>query len=211
MLIRFIGDVHGRFAQYKRIIANVENSIQVGDMGVGFRRNGGARDGELYSNPPHYAMVRANHRFIRGNHDNPAVCRQHSQWIADGHIEDDVMLIGGALSVDRQWRTEGYDWWADEELSSSELGILVDLYAVARPRLMITHDCPESVAVRMCVLSGRDKLDFPSRTRQAFQSMFELRQPGLWIFGHCHASFDSVLDGTRFICLAGLEYRDIEI
>jgi hypothetical protein len=209
--VRFIGDIHGKYDRYKKIIDGVPSSIQVGDMGVGFRRNGGARDGAFYSNPPHYAMVRARHRFIRGNHDNPGECRKHSQWIADGTIEDDVMFIGGALSVDREWRTEGYNWWADEELSFAELRTLVDVYVSARPQIIVSHDCPESVAIRMCEVSGRDKLDFPSRTRQAFQSMFELRQPELWIFGHWHASFDSVLDGTRLICLAELEYRDIEI
>jgi hypothetical protein len=61
------------------------------------------------------------------------------------------------------------------------------------------------------VLSAAHLRGFQSQTRQAFQSMFKLRQPGLWIFGHWHASFDRVLDGTRFICLAELEYRDIEI
>jgi hypothetical protein len=208
--MRFIGDVHGKYGPYKRIIAEVPSSIQVGDMGIGFRRNGG-RDGEFYSNPPHYAMARANHRFIRGNHDNPSECRKHSQCIADGHVDGGVMFIGGGLSVDRQWRTEGYDWWADEELTSSQLCTLVDVYNVATPNVMVTHDCPESVAIRMCQLSGCNKLDFPSRTRQALQSMFELHQPRLWIFGHWHFSFDSVLDGTRFICLAELEHRDLDI
>ena len=49
--MRFIGDVHGKFTQYKRLIADVPASIQVGDMGVGFRRISGYRDGEEYSNP----------------------------------------------------------------------------------------------------------------------------------------------------------------
>ena len=45
--MRFIGDVHGKYGQYKKLIAEVDSSIQVGDMGVGFRRLGGWRDGEL--------------------------------------------------------------------------------------------------------------------------------------------------------------------
>jgi hypothetical protein len=35
-----IGDVHGRFRAYKRIIKSAPASIQVGDMGVGFARVG---------------------------------------------------------------------------------------------------------------------------------------------------------------------------
>jgi predicted phosphodiesterase len=208
---RLIGDVHGKYDRYKKIIADVADSIQVGDMGVGFRRRAGYRAGDFHANPAHYAMARANHRFIRGNHDNPYVCRMHSQCIADGIIESDVMFIGGALSVDREWRTEGYDWWVDEELSIGKLNTLVDVYAVMRPRVMITHDCPETTASSMCRLSGRNKMDFPSRTRQALQSMLEMHQPDLWVFGHWHFSFDQILDGTRFICLAELEYKDIDI
>lgn len=210
MLTRFIGDVHGKFRQYKRIIAGCDRSVQVGDMGVGFLRrdmiSGEARPTE---NPPYDHMTRGDHRFIRGNHDSPAVCESHSQWITDGAVEEGVMYIGGALSVDREWRTEGLDWWIDEELSTAELNHLVGVYAETKPRAMITHECPESHAELLMALSGRRKLDFPSRTRQAFQSMIEIHRPQIWIHGHWHISFDNVLDGTRFVCLAELEFKDI--
>src|SRR5215475_1197882 len=105
----FIGDVHGKFEPYKRLIKDRRDTIQVGDMGVGFQ---GWRNGELVylTNPPYDRMVEGNHRFIRGNHDNPGVCRQQRQWIADGAVEGDMMFVGGAFSIDREWRTEGLDW-----------------------------------------------------------------------------------------------------
>lgn len=205
---RFIGDVHGKYRQYKRIISTCMNSVQVGDMGVGFFRHD---NGSPVQNPPHYAMKRGGHRFIRGNHDNPRQCKHHSQCIADGTVEGDVMFVGGALSVDREHRREGYSWWPDEELDIAGLTRIVDDYIKHRPRIMVTHDCPEEVALRMGALSGRDKIIYPSRTRQAFQSMWEIHQPELWVFGHWHHSFDSQIFGTRFICLAELEAKDIEI
>lgn len=211
MITRVIGDVHGHFDRYKKIITDIPRSIQVGDMGVGFRKTQGPREGEEYSNPPHYAMVRADHRFIRGNHDNPGPCSRHSQWIPDGTIENDVMFIGGALSIDRAWRVEGYSWWPDEELSAQALRTMVDIYATTRPRVMITHECPESVADEILKAHNLTKFNDPSRTRQAFQSMIEIHQPELWVHGHWHISSDRVLNGTRFICLAELEYRDIDI
>lgn len=58
--IRFIGDVHGKYDRYKKIIQDAPGSIQLGDLGVGFRRIGGPQAGDFYSNPPHYAMVRGN-------------------------------------------------------------------------------------------------------------------------------------------------------
>jgi hypothetical protein len=208
--ITMIGDVHGHYHQYKGIITGRENTVQVGDMGVGFRHYGGPRDGEFSGNPPHYAMERGGHRFIRGNHDNPGVCRRHSQWIADGLVENGVMFIGGGLSIDQEYRVEGYSWWADEELSVADPERLVDVYATTRPETMVTHECPEQVAELLAAVRP-GKLQFPSRTRQAFQSMFEIHQPKKWVFGHWHRSLDKVIDGTRFICLAELEYREIEV
>lgn len=208
MKYRLIGDVHGKFGPYKQIIKDSPPSIQVGDMGVGFFR---WPHGEPSTNPPHEKMVAGNHRFIRGNHDNPSVCKTQSQWIADGAIEDGVMFIGGGLSIDKAYRIEGYSWWPGEELSIAELNDLTDLYIKMRPRVMITHDCPEEVAAAMLhgiPLLGNEKVDFPSRTRQAFQSMWSAHSPELWVFGHWHKSFDHVLRGTRFVCLAELEYRD---
>ena len=209
--MRLIGDVHGKFDRYKKIIKDCPASIQVGDMGVGFRKTQGPRTGEIYSNPPHYAMVRGDHRFIRGNHDNPGVCRRHTQCIKDGTVDGDMMLIGGAFSIDRQWRTEGYDWWSDEELSISELNTLVDIYATTRPRIMVTHDCPEVIAPLMAAVGNFRYVEAanPSRTRQALQGMLDIHRPEVWIHGHWHVSSDKVIDGTRFVCLAELEYKEI--
>lgn len=211
MTIRFIGDVHGRFKPYKRLIRDVPRSIQLGDMGVGFRSFGGWQDGHAMANPPYDAMARGDHRFIRGNHDNPAVCRRQSRWIADGTVEGDMMFVGGALSVDRRFRHEGYDWWEDEELSPAELDEIVALYRAARPRVMITHDCPETIAPRMEALALRGKLAAPSRTRRALARCLDAHQPDIWLFGHWHHSFDAVIDGVRFICLAELEHLDLDV
>lgn len=219
--MRLIGDVHGKYSRYKTIIASgPPGSIQVGDMGVGFRRTQGPRVGEFYSNPPHYAMLAGHHRFIRGNHDNPAECRKHSQWISDGAVEDGVMFIGGALSIDRHLRLEDYNWWPDEELSIKQLDDMITVYLAEKPRVMITHDCPREAGDAIYYggrswgsieRSSYDKLE--SRSEQAFQSMWSAHAPDLWVFGHWHHSFDHVLHGgrdkgTRFVCLAELEYRD---
>jgi Calcineurin-like phosphoesterase len=211
MTTRFIGDVHGKFRQYKRIIEGCQNSVQLGDMYVGLRR---WPHGEPSADPPYDLMVAGGHRFIRGNHDNPAVCRQHSQCIPDGTIENGIMFIGGGLSIDKEIRTEDYSWWPDEELSIAELNKLVKKYQAAKPRIMVTHDCPEEVA--SILLIDRTRLDLPSRTRLAFQTMWSAHSPEIWLFGHHHVSFDHILHGgrgtgTRFICLAELEHRDVDI
>lgn len=218
-MTRFIGDVHGKYDRYMAILKeSPPGTIQVGDMGVGFLK---WPHGEPQANPPYDLMVEKQARFIRGNHDNPEVCMQHTQYIPDGHIEDDVMFIGGGFSIDRAFRQENFNWWEDEEISHAQLNQMVDLYIAQKPRVMITHDCPEEVAQTLVDYSRAmldrkaypEKLDsrFTSRTRQAFQSMWSAHSPAIWVFGHWHQSFDHILRGTRFICLAELEYKDIDI
>ncbi len=200
----YIGDVHGKFRQYKAIIREYPDTIQVGDMGVGFRRWPHA---EASENPPYDEMVKSNAQFIRGNHDNPATCRRHTQWIPDGRVYNNMMFIGGGFSIDWMYRNEGFSWWADEQLSPEELDRLLGVYLVARPEIMVTHDCP-------LFLYGKihEKVyKSDSRTPEAFDRMFgSEHRPKLWVFGHHHKSFDETIDGTRFVCLAELEVRDLE-
>ena len=198
----FIGDVHGKYSQYKHIIKEHKDTIQVGDMGVGFRR---WPHRNWQENPPYDLMVEQNARFIRGNHDNPAVCGNHTQCIKDGTVEDDMMFVGGAFSVDWRFRVEDYSWWKDEELSFNSLVRIHDVYMVAKPACMVTHDCPITVIKHL----HSHHLYENSRTQQALEAMWEKHKPKVWVFGHHHMSFDEIIEGTRFVCLNELEVKEI--
>jgi len=206
--MRFIGDVHGKYDRYKKLIKSAPESVQVGDMGVGFYRP----DMTRCTNPPYDTMLRNNAEFIRGNHDNPSACKTHSQWISDGSTRtigsSKVMFVGGAKSIDIGRRIEGLTWWKDEELSHIEFNSIVETYLKYKPDVMITHDCPEQVAA---LLNDSFKLEFPSITRQALEVMFEFHKPSLHIFGHWHHSFRMNIYGTEFICLAELEHLDVDL
>jgi hypothetical protein len=198
--IRLVGDIHGNFGSYKRIIGDAENVVQVGDYGMGFVPN---------------EVTDIRYRFIRGNHDNPAVCREQPNYIEDGTVEyvgdETIMYIGGAASIDRAYRTEGVSWWPDEECSYSEFLHFFDEYMRVKPTIMITHECPEEVSNVLCRVNNMTKLPDKSLTRRAFQNMWENHKPKLWCFGHWHSSFDMSLLDTRFICLNVNEFIDIKI
>lgn len=213
---RFIGDVHGKFKQYKNIIKDVEVSRQVGDFGVGFMKWDYHENEKVFTtNPPYDHIMKGDHKFIRGNHDNPIVCQQQSYWIPDGTIEVvngvKLMYVGGGISIDKDWRTEGFDYWADEELSYHKLQGIIDLYDVEKPDIMVSHEIPEEITKVIEIVSGRQKLNIDSRTRDAFQTMFENHQPKLWIHGHWHCTYRKEVNGTLFIGLNELEYLDINI
>lgn len=208
----FIGDTHGLYDRYGKIIDRCKNSVQVGDMGVGFF----TKSGVPCPNPPYDKMIKGGHRWIRGNHDNPNVCKTHTQWIRDGHTEitpkgTKIMYIGGAWSIDQTFRTEPFDWWYNEELSHGELLGLLDKYQQFCPDVMVTHDCPEAVAYELFLARCQSPV-YKTRTGQALQGMFNhIIKPKIWIFGHWHSSRDIDIHGTRFICLNELETIDLNL
>jgi len=211
MKTRFIGDVHGLVYPLSLELASlpddVNSVIQVGDMGVGFGES------DYWHDSLDKMLQSVNGRFIRGNHDNPSKCREMSTWIKDGHIENDMMFIGGAWSIDHAWRSLGFNLWADEELSYVELSTLLDVYSIAKPKVMVTHDCPLSISNKLFIQSGKSfsSKQYATRTGLALEEMFKAHKPDLWIFGHWHFDADQVVDGTRFICLNELSTIDVNL
>lgn len=211
MQIRFIGDVHGKFNKYKKKIKECDRSLQVGDFGVGFYN---LKTDTPYSNPPYDHMARGEHRFIRGNHDNPGACKKHPFWVPDGGSvfgRNDIFCIGGAISIDKDRRTENYDWWHDEELTYAQLCNILDIYEVVKPSIVVSHECPDSVITRVCHETGKFKYDIPSVTRRCFDNMLEIHKPDLWIHGHWHLDYRMVHKGTEFIGLGELSHIDLDI
>lgn len=197
---RFIGDIHGKMHAYTSICDSSPNpTIQVGDYGMGFVDN--------WILPSQAKQ----HRFIRGNHDSPAVCKQQLNYIEDGTIEDGVMFIGGADSIDKQWRVSGFDWWEDEQLSMEQLGDMIQLAEDQKPSVLITHDAPDFIADYICQSRGWPKYNDDDRTRKAFNVLYGQHRPKLHIFGHWHIDIDIIYNETRFICLNELSYIDIDL
>ncbi len=230
--ILFMGDVHGKVKQYRRIIRALpegSKSLQLGDLGLGFKGV------FLY---PGGCLARGDHQFIRGNHDNPTVCRRVKGYAGDyGYWpQERLFYLGGAWSIDQQWRTPLVSWWPDEELSLEELNKAHQLYVESKPLIVATHEAPTVAAIRVlqmaqglythAPLMGDDQ-DRPkgeeyqyykaklgcvnTRTSQALQQMFEIWQPKYWLYGHYHLTCSFVARGTEFQCLGELATREITL
>jgi predicted phosphodiesterase len=215
MYTRIIGDTHGQWEEYHKIatdainFGNCERTIQVGDFCVGF-------SGLYWHDRVNEFHWDGAHRFIRGNHDAPERCKQMAGWIKDGLVENDVMYIGGAWSIDHARRTAGVTWWADEECSIEQFNQIIDTYAVARPRVVITHDCPAEAAVYMfqkpgLLWGGASAKLQKTRTASALQAMYEIHQPDFWFFGHWHITKHQKIGNTHFQCLGELDYVDFDL
>jgi hypothetical protein len=214
-LTRLIGDIHGKIYDYQAYsITDFKGpTIQVGDFGIGFAGP------YWHDNVAAWQEDHPHHRFIRGNHDDPTKCKTMPGYINDGVIENDVMFIGGAWSIDNPnappgWykRTKDIDWWADEECSDAKFEQMLDIYKAAKPRVMITHDCPAKVSYPMFWGTGFIKGPvYPNRTGAWFDKFIDAHEPDEWYFGHWHKTMAYKHGRTIFQCIGELDYIDVEL
>jgi len=205
-----MGDIHGCFNDYQFFLKDVERSIQLGDFGIGMGPE------QYWHDKVNAYHAHGNHRFIRGNHDNPHKCKDEMVgYIPDGTIENDVMFVGGAWSIDKDYRNPGIDWWRDEECSNDEFEEFLSLYEINKPRVMITHDGPTLASYYMFLSSGRStyagNVMYLTKTAEYLQRMFEIHQPEEWYFGHWHHSVQMNINGTKFTCLGILDTLEVEL
>lgn len=91
--------------------------------------------------------------------------------------------LGGAYSVDQEWRTEGKSWWRDEEPTAQEAEKLI---AGGPVDVLITHDAPAGVP-----LTGDFKLTAEAEvrageTRVLLQRVVDQMCPQVVFCGHWH-------------------------
>lgn len=202
----FVGDTHGAVDSYLWTVNKMQLSggrtckcsLQVGDFGIGFS--------ETEDQIPYMSQ----HKFIRGNHDNPEICQEHPNYLGDyGYIpEMEMFYVSGGYSIDRSHRTENVNWWRDEELSYGQFLKAREMFADTKPKIVVSHECPTEVKTFALgpkpPFSG--KVNVTSNTEIALQEMLSLHRPDTWIFGHYHHKDEQVVDGTRFVVLGEMLY-----
>jgi hypothetical protein len=199
MSLHFIGDIHGRIPEYLKLL----NGLPSGSRSIAL--------GDLYIGWPGVVVpeLAPEHKFIRGNHDDPALCRNHPNFLGDyGYLQDNnLFFVSGALTA--SWRVLGNSkfWYRDEELSDPDLNEAITRYKETRPKLVISHTAPSEAARQILKdLGGSYFLskegDSESRTSRALQEMSEAHQPQAWYFGYFHINREFVVGETKFRCLA---------
>ena len=194
-ICRIIGDVHGHHLTYKKLINDIDYSIQVGDFG--------------FSDSWDWLKTNVNsgrHKILPGNHDEYPKITNHSLGDCGTYNLGGMkfFFVRGAFSIDKTVRTENVNWWVDEELSLDSLIDALNMYRKIKPEIVITHDCPGTVYGVSTALFNRPWI--PNRTSQVLQEMFDCHQPKLWIFGHWHILKHIYIKNTFFICLDELNF-----
>lgn len=201
MKLDFIGDIHGDHHTLRAWsqITKADTVIQVGDFGV-MPKAGYPLD--PYS-PYHKPTL-----FIPGNHDDHQWLRRVNRAELPPKLEYlgrvgeislgpwSIAYLGGGYSIDRHMRTEGIDWWRDEEPFKWEL----DKFASYTPDIAVTHEGPSSVVSTM---KGRGISNSTAKMLDNLISNVPEFRPKLWVFGHHHPLRIETLErkGIKFVCL----------
>jgi hypothetical protein len=199
-MITLIGDVHGKYDRYHKIIRQTDRypyTLQIGDFGFKY---------DTLNN-----VDPEKHKILGGNHDNYAALPGMPHYLGDyGHSSLNGMkffFYRGAYSIDRQYRTIGIDWWENEEVEIESFMKARELYREVKPDLVISHDCPEGISPYL--LDPWSKI-YQNKTGWALQELFNIHQPKLWRFGHYHKKWSMDVNGTNFKCLDELEIERIQ-
>lgn len=221
MKVLFIGDIHGAWGDADDVMdaatsehGNIDLVIQVGDMGFGMP---GVRP---WARVP---VEGQKWRWIDGNHENfdllykrdlpnfgydpyhilwPRLWKEFlSRWkyMPRGTVEDGILYIGGASSIDRMWRTPGLDWWDAENISYADAERTLDAIEAYAGHIhtVISHDCPEAFIMEP-VLNGPEYSD---GNRKFLDHIRTIVKPDRWYFGHYHATHSGTLDGCEWRCI----------
>lgn len=162
-------------------------------------------------------------RVIDGNHDAHGLARDAFPADANGvrPIRDGVLdwadrgavwewcgvrfgALGGAVSIDKEWRTEGISWWASEEITDLEVDTLIERAGSQGVDVLLTHDAP-------LLPDGISPLANPLKRAPCDRSLNQVLRavgaldPKLLLHGHYHKRYSGLFGTTRIEGLASDE------
>jgi hypothetical protein len=94
-----------------------------------------------------------------------------------------MMFFGGASSIDKKWRTPGYDWFSGEDIRPHDLDSLDEIGDID-----ISHTCPESFIGGIWAKNPVGMWDKKNDSANGYlEWILEHHHPKLWVLGHFHS------------------------
>lgn len=220
-MVYFTGDIHGSpfklqvFCRYMELTEK-DTIVILGDVGANYY--GGKRDKQFKEQ---IAKLAPTIFCIHGNHEQrPAniLSYKAKEWndgpvwyeeeypnllfARDGNIYviDGVryLVIGGAFSVDKNYRlSRGYGWWADEQPSEEIKARVGRRVANSGLDVILSHTCPFKYEPREAFLPGIDQSEVDSSTEEWLDTIEESVDYKAWFCGHWH--IDKRIDKMHFL------------
>ena len=210
------GDTHGYLERMvNKIYRNHENSyiIHVGDFGA-YNESRIEKD---YLRHLQIALTEKNCVLyvIRGNHDNPGrfLKFHHPYDFPNIYFVPDyselnllgkkILLIGGAISIDRLYNEEGVRYWRDEPF------VFDASYEYIDYDLLITHTAPPMFRgeksfkrIQHYIDQDTDLFNDLLQEQEKLKELYKRVKPKEWIYGHFHFSENGIHENTKYRCLA---------
>ncbi len=222
----FIGDIHGnrpgRLPEFLEELKKkpYENDIliQVGDLGLGYH----SLEWEIEMLSPYNEWLSSRNctmYAIRGNHDDPSRFENDPFGFSNIKLMKDwsileiqgykVMLVGGAISIDRIHSTEGKSWWSGENFPRE----FPDPSYFDGVNVVCTHTCPSftwpfefapivSKFFELDVTLKQDLIDERRRVDMLFNQVWDVnnKNPIIWMYGHMHGDHCTQYENSVFQC-----------
>ena len=215
MRVLFLGDTHANgpfvwsvFQEAKR--RNIEAIVQTGDFGWYPRMEWGAKFIEQVSDMAQTAAIPF--YFVDGNHEDhqnlPHSADQVQElapwlfYMPRGHSfqigDTNILGLGGAVSVDKAYRTEFVDWFPEEVASFSDINRAMEWDDVD---IVVAHDVPTGVELDLWYPVTEEIQQKCERHRQAMWMVRDSLKPSHWIAGHYHQRTTQQLEETEVVVL----------
>ncbi len=206
----FLGDIHGDLEWLSWAIdqKDIKDSviIQVGDFGLGFLKNEEARLSNLNE------ICSSNNVLIyaiRGNHDNPAAFDSGDTYSNLKFLKDysvlnlygqNILLVGGSISIDRTHRTENVSYWNEEKFCFDAAKLDGCLRDIKEIDIVVTHSSPEGTYPYDfdLIVHAWMEIDKPLHNdlvvdrnahTKLLDSLISINlKPSHWYYGHFHKS-----------------------
>ena len=200
-MIYITGDTHGftdfnKLEKYfsRRYVSDKDYLLILGDVGVVWNKN-------YEKSLTRYSFLGLTIFFIDGNHENftllnkfPIIKKNNAKvhvlyegiyHVLRGEIlilnNTSFLCIGGAESIDKQYRKENVSWWKEERIS--EYDVDQAFYSLAKTNLkvdyVLTHCAPDCINVKELNFASNESTKQLSRLCPHVETKH-------WYFGHYH-------------------------
>ena len=205
--IGLIGDIHGDLGHLLTVLRtfrhrDIDTIIQLGDLGLVWRHAGWLRNLSKLNR----TLVRLDQTlyWLDGNHeDHPRLAKwpvspDGIRWIRNsiGHLPrgfrttlssgKSLAVLGGANSIDANYRVQGISWWPEESITDADLERLGNQPA----DILLGHDAPLQVRSLDSQLNPMAWTEHEVRYANAGRAMFHRAflqvKPALSVSGHYH-------------------------
>lgn len=216
-MIYITGDTHRDFYRLNSIEKNKDNVLIIlGDVGINYFLNDEDEKLKKYLNDMNIKLfcIQGNHEerpeniqsykeidmfegkvFIEDKYPNLLFAKNGEIYNIDGKT---VLVIGGAYSIDKEYRLAyGHKWFKDEQLSDIEKKEILNKYKGKNIDIILSHTCPLKYEPKEVFMKGLDQSKIDKSMEIFLDKIEENIDYNKWYCGHYHT--EKQIDKLEFM------------